>query len=271
MTAPPVRTISSACCTAAATSVWISWSYAVTDGWCGFTTGIGPVVGARFTSISGSSCAPCSSSSTLSEAMRARSNAFIRRSRPCSNCSICARAASRRLDSSDSTFSRYSRASFTMSRPCCLAISTSAFASDCASSWMRCASSTADSRMRVASSAASFTSRVADSSARSRICVLASRAVERTLAASSPSNVVTVSSSSRPGPDMPRVCMDRSSLSRNRSRSCRRASSAATMRRKSRTSPWSYPRRATGNDAAPTADGDEGSGREKEIAIARQE
>ena len=203
--------------------------------------------------------------------MRARSNAFINRSRPCSNCSICARAASRRRDSSDRTFSRYSRASFTMSRPCCLAISTSAFASDCASEWILCASSNADSRMRVASSAASFTRRVADSSARSRIWVLASRAVDSTRAASSPRSVVTVSSSRRPGPDMPRVCIARSSLSRNRSRSCRRASSADTMRRKSRTSPWSYPRRETGNDAAATADGDEGSGREKEIAIGRQE
>jgi hypothetical protein len=43
------------------------------------------------------------------------------------------------------------------------------------------------------------------------------------------------------------------------------------MLRKSRTSPWSNPRRTTGKEAAATADGDEGSGREKEIAIGRQE
>ena len=174
---------------------------------------------------------------TSSLAKRARSKALIKRSRPCNSCSICARAASRRRDNSDRTFSRYSRASFTMSRPCCLAISISASASAAASSRMRCASKFADSRIRAASSAASFTSRVALSSARSRICVLASRAVESTRAASSPSKVVTVSSSSLPGEDMPRVCIARISASRNLSRSCKRASSAATIRRKSRTSP----------------------------------
>ena len=132
---------------------------------------------------------------------------------------------------------------------------------------MRAASKTADSRIRTASSAASLTRRVADSSARSRICVLASRAAVRTRAASSPSNVVTVSSSRRPGADKPRVCMARISLSRKRSRSCRRAISAATILRKSRTSAWSNPRRPVGNAAEPTAAGDDGSGREKEIAI----
>ena len=55
MTVPPVFTMSSAWRTAASTSVCTSWSYAVTEGWCGFTTGMGPVVGARFTSVSGSS------------------------------------------------------------------------------------------------------------------------------------------------------------------------------------------------------------------------
>ena len=154
-----------------------------------------------------------------------------------------------------------------MSRPCCFAISISASASCAASSLMRAASIMADSRMRAASSAASFTRRVADSSARSRICVLASRAVVRTRAASSPRSVVTVSSSRRPGADMPRVCIVRSSFSRKRSRSCKRASSAATIRRKSRTSPWSKPRRFVGNAAEPTAAGEDGSGREKEIAM----
>ena len=261
----------SAWATADSTSFLTSWSYAATDGWCGFTIGIGPVVGARLTRVSGSSCASCSSFITLSVAMRARSNADSSLSRPCSSCSICARAASRRRESSPRTFSRYSRASFTMSRPCCLAISTSAFASAAASSRTRCASAMADSRMRVASSAASFTRRVAASSARSRIWVAASRAAVSTRAASSPSSVVTVSSSRRPGADMPLVWTARISLSRKRSRSWRRASSAATMRRKSRTSPWSYPRRTTGNDAAPTAAGDDGSGREKEIAMVGQQ
>ena len=58
----------------------------------------------------------------------------------------------------------------------------------------------------------------------------------------------------------------RSSRSRKRSRSCSRASSAATMRRKSRTSCWSKPRRAVPNAASATAAGDDGSGREKEMA-----
>ena len=39
------------------------------------------------------------------------------------------------------------------------------------------------------------------------------------------------------------------------------------MRKKSRTSPWSKPRRLVGNEAEPTAAGEDGSGREKEIAM----
>ena len=62
----------------------------------------------------------------------------------------------------------------------------------------------------------------------------------------------------------------RSSRSRNFSRSCRRASSAATMRRKSRTSPCSNPLRDVANVAVETADGDDGSGRENDMAIDRQ-
>ena len=65
----------------------------------------------------------------------------------------------------------------------------------------------------------------------------------------------------------PFVCAARSSRSRKRSRSCSRASSAATMRRKSRTSCWSNPRRAVPNAASATAAGEDGSGREKEMAI----
>ena len=50
-------------------------------------------------------------------------------------------------------------------------------------------------------------------------------------------------------------------------RSCWREISAETIRKKSRTSFWSKPRREEGNVAPATAVGDEGSGREKEIAI----
>ena len=42
------------------------------------------------------------------------------------------------------------------------------------------------------------------------------------------------------------------------------------MRRKSRTSCWSKPRRAVPNAASATAAGDDGSGREKEMAIAAE-
>ena len=152
------------------------------------------------------------------------------------SCSICSRASSRRRASSVRTFSRYSRASFTMSRPCCLASSISASASAAASSRLRTASNSASSRKRVASELASFTKRVAASSARKRIWLLASRAVPSTRAASSPKSAVTTSSSSIPGADIPRVCIALSSLSRKRSRSWRRAISADTIRKKSRTS-----------------------------------
>ena len=66
----------------------------------------------------------------------------------------------------------------------------------------------------------------------------------------------------------PEAWAARSSRSRKRSRSCSRASSAATMRRKSRTSCWSKPRRAVPNAASATAAGEDGSGRENEMAIA---
>ena len=183
------------------------------------------------------------------------------------SCSICCRASSRRRANSDRTFSRYSRASFTISRPCCLANSSSASTSETASLRRRDVSISASSRTRIASALASRTKRSAASAARTLIWAAASRATVRTRAVSSPSNAVTVSSSSTPGPDMPRVCIARNSLSRKRSRSCSRPNSAETLRKKSRTSSVSKPRRVTVNCADPTAAGEDGSGREKEIAM----
>ena len=89
-------------------------------------------------------------------------------------------------------------------------------------------------------------------------------------AASSPSIRVTSSSSSAIDDGEVLRCDVRSSRSRNLSRSCRRASSAATMRRNSRTSVCSKPFREVGNDADATALGDDGSGRVNEMAIGRK-
>ena len=151
-------------------------------------------------------------------------------------CSICSRASSRLRASSLRTFSRYSRASTTISRPCCFASSISASTSATASARLREASISASCRTRAASEFASRTKRSAVSAARAICCLAASLAEVRTRAVSSPKRVVTVSSSSTPGEERPRVCIERSSLSRNRSRSCKRASSAETPRKRSRTS-----------------------------------
>ena len=132
----------------------------------------------------------------------------------------------------------------------------------------RLASSSASSRTRWDSSAASRSSFAAPSSALARIETPPSRAACRMWAASSPSRRVAVSSSMPwPSADAGAACDARSSRSKKRSRSCRRDSSAATMRRKSRTSCWSNPRRDVPNDASATAAGDDGSGRENEMAM----
>ena len=90
-------------------------------------------------------------------------------------------------------------------------------------------------------------------------------------AASSPSIRVTTSSSSAiDGLATCRAAIVRSSRSRNFSRSCRRASSAATIRRNSRTSACSKPLRDVVNAADATALGDDGSGRVNEMAIGRE-
>ena len=172
-------------------------------------------------------------------ARRARSNADINLSRSRTNCSICCFASSRRLASSDNIFSRYARASLTISRPCCLASSISDSLSITASLRRLDTSISASSRNLALSAVASRTKRSADSAPRARICCAASRATESTRAVSSPSRVVTVASSRTPGSDKPRVCIARISLSKNLSRSCNRANSAETILKKSRTSPWS--------------------------------
>ena len=152
-------------------------------------------------------------------AKRARSNADISRSRSRISCSICCLASSRRRASSDNFFSLYSRASLTISLPCCLASSISDSLSSNASLRRRATSMSASSCILATSRVASRTKRSADSVARTRICCAASRATERTRAVSSPNRVVTVASSSTPGSDNPRVCIARISLSKNRSRS----------------------------------------------------
>ena len=200
--------------------------------------GIGPVVSWRLTYSLGSPSG-VSSAITSTAAMRERSNACSSRSRPWMSCSICWRASSRRRASSLSTRSRYDRASLTMSRPCCLAICTSASASADASWRRRAASISASSRRRWASSVVSLRRRAEPSSALVRICAAPSRAVCRMRAASSPSSRVAVSSSMTAASAGPACRADPSSRSRKRSRSWRRAISAATIRRKSRTSDWS--------------------------------
>ena len=182
-------------------------------------------------------------------------------------CSICSRANSRRRANSLNTFSRYSRASITISRPCCLASSISASTSATASFRLREDSISASWRIRAASELASRTKRSAVSAARAICCFAASRAEVSTRAVSSPRSAVTISSSNAPGAERPRVCIARSSLSKKRSRSCNRASSAETPRNKSRTSSCSNPRLTTLNCADPTAAGEDGSGRENEIAM----
>ena len=71
----------------------------------GTMIGTGPVVGERSTYSVGSPSG-VSSAITSTATARDRSNACSRRSRPWINCSICWRASSRRLASSDSTRSR---------------------------------------------------------------------------------------------------------------------------------------------------------------------
>jgi hypothetical protein len=89
-------------------------------------------------------------------------------------------------------------------------------------------------------------------------------------AASSPSMRVTTSSSSATDAFGEPRWIVRSSRSRNFSRSCSRASSAATIRRNSRTSACSKPLRDVVNAADATALGEEGSGRVNEMAIGRK-
>ena len=199
-------------------------------------TGSGPVVGVRLTYSSGSPSG-CISATTSTATSRARSNACVKRSRPWMSCSICSRASSRRRASSLSTRSRYARASLTISRPCCLAIDNSDSASAPASARRRDASISASSRTLEASSLASWSSCAAACSALSRISLALSRAVVNTRTASSPSICVIVASSTVPPPAS--ACAACSSRSRKRSRSLNLPNSAATMRRKSRTSAWS--------------------------------
>ena len=153
-----------------------------------------------------------------------------------------------------------------MSRPCCLAMRISASASEAASCRRRAPSSSASSRIRAASSVASRSRRWAVSSARARILPAASRAAWMMRAVSSPSISVIASSSRSAGMNGEPSGRLATSRSRNRSRSWRRDNSAATIRRKSRTSVGSNPRRLVGNEAPATAAGDDGSGRENEIA-----
>ncbi|CAB4553702.1 unannotated protein [freshwater metagenome] len=157
-----------------------------------------------------------------------------------------------------------------MSRPCCFAVKISVSASEAASWRRRALSSSASSRKRVASSVASRTKRVAVSSERILIFVAASRAAWTMRAVSSPSRAATVSSFSSTGAPDPTRWAFSNSPSRKMVRSVRRESSAATIRRKSRTSFWSKPRREEGKVAPATAVGEEGSGRENEIAIAQR-
>ena len=217
-----------------------------------------------------SMCRPFISAITSLAARRARSNAPMIRSRPMANCWRCCLAASRRRATSATTFSRYSRDSSTISRPCWRADTSSVSLSRAAWSRTRLASSSASSRTLAASSCASRTSRVEDSSAFARICAADSRAVVNTRAVSSPSKLVIVSSSSAVISTARGTRAAMISRSRNRSRSCERASSAATMRRKSRTSDGSNPRREVPKCADETAAGDDGSGWENETAMTSQ-
>ncbi|CAB4670194.1 unannotated protein [freshwater metagenome] len=179
------------------------------------------------TTPSGMACfrSPAASSNSVKSpitslaANRARSNADINRSRSRTNCSICCFASSRRRASSVNIFSLYARASFIISRPCCLASSISDSLSSKASLRRRSFSISASSRNLATSEVASRTNLSAVSAARMRICCAASRATDKTRAVSSPSNVVTVASSRTPGSDNPRVCIARISLSKNLSRS----------------------------------------------------
>ena len=179
------------------------------------------------TTPSGMAClkSPAASSNSVKSpitslaASRARSKADINRSRSRTNCSICCFASSRRRASSVNIFSLYARASFIISRPCCLASSISDSLSSKASLRRRSFSISASSRSLATSEVASRTNLSAVSAPRIRICCAASRATDNTRAVSSPSSVVTVASSRTPGSDKPRVCIARISLSKNLSRS----------------------------------------------------
>ena len=200
-------------------------------------------------------------------ACRARSKAPSKRSRSCTKCSSSRRASSVRLAKSVNTRSRYARTSAIISRPCCLATSSSCSASPETSDRRRDASTFDSSSSRAASRVASRTTCSADSAARVRIAWAASRATLKTRAASAPNNSVTAASSIAPTSIGPRACIAFSSLSKNRSRSKSRAISTETCRRKSRTSSSRYPRRLSVNWAAATAAGDDGSGRWKSRAM----
>ena len=211
----------------------------------GTMIGTGPVVGDRSTYSTGSPSGD-SSAVTSTATRRARSNACSQRSRPCTSCSIWARARSRR---------RAARQHALAVRRAPPRPSPDPAASPSRARRRRrrrCRSGRGRPRARRARGRASgLVARLTQQLRRPVLgpaadAALPSRAVCRMRAASSPSGRVAVSSSSGPPPAdaAQRVGLRGAQLrSRNRSRSWRRASSAATMRRKSRTSCWSKPRR----------------------------